>query len=207
VPPAAVAVPTAVLQGAIASTVKIESQGCGVTREGSGFTVAPQVVVTNAHVVAGATRVDAFEPDGARRSASIVTFDDNRDLAVLSVAGLDEPPMAIAEPSVGTDGAVLGHPEGQDAVRAAPAAVREQILAVGRDIYGDDVTTRDVLVLAASLAPGDSGAPMIDPAGRVVGVAFAVAPDRPATAYALSDAELRAVLDAPRVSGAGGACM
>jgi hypothetical protein len=38
-------------------------------------------------------------------------------------------------------------------------------------------------------------------------VAFAVAPDRPATAYALSDAELRAVLDAPRVSGAGGACM
>ena len=49
-------------------------------------------------------------------------------------------------------------------------------------------------MLAADLAPGDSGSALVDPAGAVIGVAFAVAPDKPGVAYALAISELEAVL-------------
>jgi S1-C subfamily serine protease len=51
-----------------------------------------------------------------------------------------------------------------------------------------------VFILASDLAPGDSGGGLVNPAGAVVGVAFAIAPDRPGTAYALTSDELRPVL-------------
>jgi S1-C subfamily serine protease len=81
--------------------------------------------------------------------------------------------------------------------------VRQVASAVGRDIYGQDRTRREVLFLAASLRPGDSGSAFIDADGKVAGVAFAIAPDRPGTAYALDDSELRAALATPRQLGVG----
>jgi S1-C subfamily serine protease len=54
---------------------------------------------------------------------------------------------------------------------------------------------REVLILASDLEPGDSGSPLVDAAGRVVGVAFAIAPDRPGVAYAVTTDDLRTVLD------------
>jgi len=76
--------------------------------------------------------------------------------------------------------------------------VREEVAALGRDLYDAHATRRQVYILAAELAPGDSGGAFVDRVGRVVGVAFAIAPDRPGTAYALTVAELDAVLRAPR---------
>jgi len=72
--------------------------------------------------------------------------------------------------------------------------VARRITAVGRDIYGTGVTSRDVLELRSSLRPGDSGSALVNPAGNVVGVAFAIAPDRADVAYALATDELDAVL-------------
>ena len=88
---------------------------------------------------------------------------------------------------------MFGHPGG-GALEVSPFQVAEQITASGRDIYDRSGTEREVLVLAAALAPGDSGSALIDPAGSVVGVAFAVAPDEPGVAYALAVSELEAVL-------------
>ena len=204
--PTTTPVPPEVLERVRRSTVKIESQGCGALHSGSGFAAATDLVVTNAHVVAGADRVRVLRPDGRRLTASVVAFDDNRDLALLRVPGLGQTPLPIARSAAGQQGAVLGHPGGQNAVRIAPAAVRDKGPAVGRDIYGDDVTRRLVLFLAARLAQGDSGAPMVNEGGQVIGVAFAIAPDRPNTAYALADEELRTVLSAPRNPGSG-ACI
>jgi S1-C subfamily serine protease len=102
---------------------------------------------------------------------------------------------------------VLGYPGGQNTVRVAPATVSFEQPTTGRDVYGQDRTRRQVLFLAASLRPGDSGSAVIDQQGRVVGVAFAIAPDRAGTAYAVDDSELRAVLAAPRAAGAGGPCI
>ena len=206
-PPGDIPVAAAVVARAVASTVNVESSGCGGLHEGSGFTVATDVVVTNAHVVAGGKRIRIRRPDGRLLPATIVYFDDNRDLAVLVVPGLGQQPLPIADAGEGTPGAVLGYPGGQNTVRVAPAIVRQDAPTVGRDIYGGERTRRQVLFLASNLRPGDSGAALINGEGQVIGVAFAIAPDRPGTAFALDDSELRAALAAPRRSGSGGPCI
>jgi S1-C subfamily serine protease len=155
--------------------------------------VEPGVVVTNAHVVAGEDDTTVFPESGGDEAATVVAFDPERDLAVLSAPGLDPPALPMADPDVGTKGAVLGHPGGGP-LEVSPFAVREEVRASGRDLYDERDTLRSVLVLASRLAPGDSGAPLVDPAGEVVGVAFAIAPDREGTAYALDPSEVRAVL-------------
>ncbi len=178
-----------------ASTVKVEGVACRSEREGSGFSVAPDLVMTNAHVVAGQDETTVVRPDGTRLTATPVAFDPDRDLALLSVPGLDQTPLAVVDGEVGATVAVFGHPGGQNAIRVAPASVRQQVMAVGRGLYGLGVVRRSVYVLAADLSPGDSGAGLVDTDGDVVGVAFAIAPDRDTTAYALTAAELRPVLE------------
>jgi S1-C subfamily serine protease len=79
----------------------------------------------------------------------------------------------------------------------APFEVGRQVVATGTDIYDSARTERDVLVLAAALRPGDSGAALIDPDGEVVGVAFAIAPDKDGVAYALAMSEVDAVASGP----------
>jgi S1-C subfamily serine protease len=93
---------------------------------------------------------------------------------------------------------VFGHPGGQVDLEVSPAGIAERINAVGRDLYDSRSTRRDVFILAADLAPGDSGGALVDEQGTVVGVAFAIAPDRAGTAYALTDDELSEVLALPR---------
>jgi S1-C subfamily serine protease len=144
------------------------------------------------------SRPSVLRTDGRRLPATVEVFDPERDLAVLRVAGLGEAALPVGSGDVGKEGAVFGHPNGQDELAVIPARIDSKVNAQGRDLYGDREIRREVLILAAALVPGDSGGALVDPAGAVVGVAFAVAPDEPATAYALSSVELRAVLAVPR---------
>lgn len=197
-PPESSGLSQAVLDAAVASTVRIEGPACGRIQEGSGFVVEPGVVVTNAHVVAGEDRTMLFEASGRRVAARVVHFDPDRDLAIL-VGDVQAPPLPIAGADTGDRGAVLGYPGGGP-LDVSPFEVREIVTAVGRDLYDQHATRREVLVLASDLAPGDSGAALVNPDGAVAGVAFAIAPDRPGTAYALDVSELRAALAAPRAT-------
>ena len=206
-PPTQTALDPAVAARVEASTVKVSGTACGRILEGSGFTPAAEIVVTNAHVVAGVDRPQVRRPDGRRLSAAVIVFDPARDLAVLRVPGLGQVPLAVRDADVGDVGAVFGHPGGQEPVEVSPARIEGRVNALGRDLYGQSVTRRDVLVLAAELRPGDSGGPLVDTSGGVVGVAFAIAPDNPATAYALARGELAAVLSAPRASTDTGPCL
>lgn len=192
-PPVASGIPPEVLQRAAASTVRVEGEACGRLQEGSGWVVAPGFVVTNAHVVAGEDDTVVFPEGGDEEEGTVVAFDAARDIAVLSVPGLDRPPLALVDPEPGTTGAVLGHPGGGP-LEVSPFEVVDELEAQGRDLYDERTTLRSVLVLASELAPGDSGAALIDPTGSVVGVAFAIAPDRSGTAYALDPDEVRSVL-------------
>lgn len=185
-----------------ASTVKVEGVACRFERDGSGFAVAPDLVVTNAHVVAGQQRTTVVRPDGRRLRAQVTVFDPARDLALLAVPGLGQTALPLAAGKVGTTAAVFGHPEGQAALEVSPASIRQQVNALGPDLYDLGVTRRTVFVLAADLAPGDSGGAVVDADGAVVGVAFAISPDNDETAYALSTSELRTVLEAERQSPA-----
>jgi len=164
-------------------------------QDGSGFTTAsPDTVVTNAHVVAGEKNTSVITLNGRRLKATVVAFDPNRDLAILRAPGLNQAPLATATAKPGSTGAVFGHPGGQTPLAVSPAAIRQQVTAVGRDLYDSRETRRQVFILASDLAPGDSGGALVNPIGQVVGVAFAIAPDRPGTAYALTTDELRPML-------------
>lgn len=193
--PSSVSLSTAVVDAVRASTVKVEGDACRKTQEGSGFAVGDGLIATNAHVVAGERKTRVLTPSGDAYSANVVLYDAARDLALLRVPRYVAPPLPIASAAtVGETGAVFGHPGGQDALNIQPATVSRQIIAVGRDLYDRQQTKRDVLVLASQLHPGDSGGALVNVQGKVIGVAFAVAPDRANTSYALSTSELRAVL-------------
>jgi S1-C subfamily serine protease len=176
-----------------ASVVRVEGQACNLVLDGSGFAVAPDTVVTNAHVVAGERNTDVYTNDGRRLDASVVAFDPSRDLAVLLVAGAGLPPLSLGDAPPGAVGSVIGHPGGGP-LRATPARVDRLVNATGTDIYRTARTERAVLVLAAHLAPGDSGAPVVDSAGHLMGVAFAIDPGSSNTAYALANSELDPIL-------------
>jgi S1-C subfamily serine protease len=210
-PPSASPLNATVTTRVVASTVKVEGEACNRIYEGSGFAVAPDLIVTNAHVVAGEGRgnTEVLLPSGRRLPATVVLFDSNIDLALLEVPSLGENPLTVETANVGTLGAVFGHPGGQDPIAITPARVVLEEEAVGRDLYGVHTSKRDVLVLAAALAHGDSGGPLVDQAGNVIGVAFAISADQSGTSYALSSGELNAALIETRTPGgaATGSCL
>jgi S1-C subfamily serine protease len=178
------------------SVVKVEGVACRRIQDGSGFVVAEDLVVTNAHVVAGERSTTIERNDGRRLSATVVAFDADRDLALLQVPRLKRAALVVSAASRGTIGGVFGHPGGEP-LRIAPFQVSRQTEATGKDIYDEQTTDRQVLELAATLRPGDSGAPLVDPAAEVVGVAFAISTEHPGVAYALATSELDGVLATP----------
>ena len=174
------------------STVQIAGAGCGVIQEGSGFVVAPDTVVTNAHVVAGIPDPMVIDTK-ARYPATAVVFDPRLDLAVLRVPGLTDPalPLDVTTVGRGTTGVVLGFPGGGP-FQFGKAGVAAQFNAVGLDIYGNAETTRSIYQLDAVVRPGNSGGPLVasgDPGianGTVIGVVFARSTTDSDVGYALA---------------------
>jgi S1-C subfamily serine protease len=182
------------------SVVKVLGEACGQEQEGTGWVAERHLVVTNAHVVAGEPRTYVETSDGTNYDARVVAFDPDADIAVLQVPDLDAPPLKQADADAHEIGWVYGHPDG-GRLRVAPARIGEEIRADGNDIYRTkDHVFRHVFILAARLRPGDSGAPFVNKQGAVVGVAFAIDPAHPGTAFALTDKEVTKVL-ATVVSG------
>jgi uncharacterized membrane protein required for colicin V production len=118
------------------STVKVTGSACGAIVEGSGFVVAPQLIVTNAHVVAGDGSPRVVDGSGSH-AATPVWFDPKLDVAVLEVPGLSDPPLQIDASTVarGTQSAVLGFPE-DGGLTIIPSAIDGAFPAPGLDIYG-----------------------------------------------------------------------
>ncbi len=169
-----------------ASVVKIEGQGCGGIVDGSGFVVGPNLIATNAHVVAGIRQPYVQDGNGTHRSTPI-WFDPNLDFAVLQTANLAGEPLHITSTSVpsGTAAVALGYPGG-GAFAARVAAVLEEITASGRNIYGRGNTVRDVYEIQADIIPGNSGGPLIAKDGSVIGVIFAQSTSYQHVGYALT---------------------
>jgi S1-C subfamily serine protease len=199
----------AAFRAAQASTVEITGHACDVVLEGSGFAVADGYVVTNAHVVAGETDPQVTSRAGTIRAVPVL-FDPRLDIAVLRVPGLHAPALPLAPTTVprGTDGAVLGYPQGGPLTGNA-AAVRAEITAVGRDIYGTGQISRDVYELQTTVRPGNSGGPFTLPTGTVAGVVFAASTTDPKLGYAIASTEVQPLIDQAvgRIGAVGtGAC-
>jgi S1-C subfamily serine protease len=181
------------------SVIKITgvAEACNRGQEGSGWVVAPDRVVTNAHVVAGMKSATLrIHGTGRSYTGRVVIFDAKRDLAVLAVPGLPAAPLRQGpDLARGDAGVVAGFPL-DGPYRLDAARVREVVDARGSDIYGQPGTSREVYSLYAQVRPGNSGGPLLSPDGRVVGVIFAKSLDDTRTGYALTIGEARPVLDA-----------
>jgi len=177
-----------------ASVVRLNVRACGRTQQGTGYVQSPELIITNAHVVAGGSKVTIIDDVGEHFEGTVVAFDAERDLAAVRVPGLSAPPLTAATALPNSAAATFGHPGGGQ-LRVAPARVADVLRASGRDLYDVDNTIREVLVMAVSLRLGDSGAPVVNLDGGVVGVAFAVAPDGDDTAYAVTTGEVIGFLD------------
>ncbi|HUH08707.1 MAG TPA: MarP family serine protease [Egibacteraceae bacterium] len=180
------------------SVVQIQALGCGGISSGTGFVSQAGFVVTNAHVVAGGETVTVRDAEGIHEAVA-VHFDPDLDLAVLSAPDTAAPAIAWAGQPAGREvaGATLGYTGGRAELVVRPAAVRGRGTAIGRDIYGRDLVTREVLTLSSAVQRGDSGGPFVTGDGRVAGVVFASAVAERDTSYALpADGVEQAVADA-----------
>jgi putative serine protease PepD len=156
------------------SVVSVRAREGGATAGGTGFVIDSNgTIVTNAHVVAGASQVQVrFEDNGAGVDADVLGSDQSSDLAVLRVdASKTEnlKPLALADSDtvkVGDLAVAIGYPLGLD--RTATAGI---ISGVGRAIQAPNGFSIDkVIQTDAPINPGNSGGPLLDGAGRVIGV-------------------------------------
>ena len=174
------------------SVVKVRgvAPSCQKVLEGSGFVVAPNRVMSNAHVVAGSESV-TIEVDGQTYNADVVSYDPDADISILDVADLPSAPLQFAdeEAAAGTDGIVMGFPGGGD-FAATPARVREVIELSGPDIYRTTTVNREVYTIRGTVRQGNSGGPMINRAGKVLGVVFGAAVDDVDTGFVLTADEV-----------------
>ena len=185
------------VQAAGDSVVRVLGTACGLGVEGSGWIAAPGLVVTNAHVVAGESDT-TVTPAGSSSSldATPVHYDPENDLAMLRVNGLDGAPLSLA-PDVqsGTAGAVLGYPE-NGPFTIAPARVGATGPVVTQDSYGRGPVTRELTAVRGEVRSGNSGGPLVDGAGKVMGTIFAATTQGKPGGYAVpNDVVSRALGD------------
>jgi S1-C subfamily serine protease len=160
------------------SVVRVLGTACGLGVEGSGWAAGPDLIVTNAHVIAGQedTTVTALD-DAARHDAVPVAFDTDDDIAVLRVLGLGAEPLPLAaEASAGTAGALLGYPE-NGPFRTTPVRLGGTATGNGEDAYGAGPVRRTITSLRGRVRSGNSGGPVIDGEGRVLATVFAATAD------------------------------
>jgi S1-C subfamily serine protease len=181
------------VRAAQASVFKIygEAPSCDRGIEGTGFVYAPHRMITNAHVVAGTSRVSVQVSSSQTLPAQVVLYDPERDVAVLSVPDLDAPALRFSSTpaNTGDPAVVLGYPEdGPFDVRSARVRSRQSVS--GNDIYGDGNVRRDIYSIYAVVRSGNSGGPLLAANGTVLGIVFATALESSNTGYALTDGEI-----------------
>jgi uncharacterized membrane protein required for colicin V production len=181
---------------ASASVVRIDGTACGLAIEGSGWVAQPDLVVTNAHVVAG-EQDTTVEIDGRSPGllAQSLAFDPTDDVAILYVRGLGLPPLSMAgEPSSGTPGAILGYPE-NGPFDVQPGRIGRTQSVITQNAYGQGPVTRTLTPLRGLVRPGNSGGAMVDHAGRVLTTVFAATVGgHPRGGYGVANATVRAAL-------------
>jgi S1-C subfamily serine protease len=187
----------AALDTAAESVLRITGNAvaCGQSQSGSGFVVAPERVMTNAHVVAGVTEAVVEVPGAGALTGEIVYFDPVDDLAVIAVPGLSVLPLTLqGDLGVDSEAVSLGYPFGGP-FDSDPARVLSMDSVLVADIYGQSPTPRAVYTLAADVQQGESGGPLLSVDGRVAGVIFAKAATTENVGYALAIAEVAPVVE------------
>lgn len=172
------------------SVVRVLSTACGLGIEGSGWAVRPNLIVTNAHVIAGADDTTVTTQSGVEIDATAVYYEPEDDLALLRIdSKLPILPVSSERP-VGTSAAVLGYPE-NGPYTVTPARIGETRETISEDSYGRGPIDRTITALGGDVRSGNSGGPLLDGQGRVVGVVFAATTGGPAGGFAVPAEQVR----------------
>lgn len=186
---------------ALASVVKVlgRADQCSSQLEGTGVVVTPGRVLTNAHVVAGTSRVVVEGPDESPVVATVVYLDPDADVAVLDAPELAASPLTLApeQTGQGDEAVIAGYPNG-GGLDTASARVRSTNTLLGLDIYGEDEVLREVVAFRGQVQPGNSGGPLLSTQGQMLGLVFAASLTDLDTGYALALGELERALDVAR---------
>lgn len=158
------------------SVVRITGTACGLSLEGSGWVVRDGLVITNAHVVAGESdTVVQLRGSGTKYDATAIAFDPKNDIAVLRVPGIRgraRPLPVRHDPPSGASGAILGFPH-NGPYDVEPARIGRTEHALTDDAYGNGPVKRSIVILRGRIRSGNSGGPVVDSRGKVLGTVFA----------------------------------
>jgi S1-C subfamily serine protease len=181
-----------VVRSVSGSVVQISGVAASCSRQidGSGFVYARERVMTNAHVLAGVSD-PVVSAEGEEYDAVPVYVDEEADVAVLAVPGLPQVPLTFSQGPAesGDDAIIMGYPGG-GGLFVGPARVRQRTDISGPDFRNEQTVVRDVYAFRGEVRAGNSGGPLFDPEGQVLGVVFASAIDDPLTGYALTYEEV-----------------
>jgi S1-C subfamily serine protease len=172
------------------SVVRVLSTACGLGIEGSGWAVRPNLIVTNAHVIAGADDTTVTTQSGVELDATAVYYQPEDDLALLRIESKLPTLPVTSERSVGAGAAVLGYPE-NGPYMVTPARIGETRDTISEDSYGRGPIQRTITALGGDVRSGNSGGPLLDGHGRVVGVVFAATTGGQAGGFAVPAEEVR----------------
>jgi S1-C subfamily serine protease len=161
------------VRNAMPSVVRVLGTACGLRIAGSGWVVAPSLVVTAAHVVAGEDDTLVTVRHSTRGLHAIaVAFDQKNDLALLRVRHLGLQPLPLRKPSPGQAVAILGYPE-NGPLAIVPGRLGATAVVLSEDAYGHGPVARTITSVRGNVRHGNSGGPTVDASGAVSTTVFA----------------------------------
>ena len=191
-------VPRQVLKEAQNSVFIVEGLACGKSSVGLGVLIE-EGILTNAHVIAGAEKLEVIDFNGGRSTTYPINADFKTDLALLKGPDLAVTPLQVAEPKENQRGSILVGSQGL--VKTIPVTLLRLLNIVIADIYGEGKHTRSGLELSADVESGDSGGPIINAKGQVIGLVFSRSTIQSEISYGISSTEFLSVTQGYDPSG------
>ncbi len=191
-PPDVSSIAEPAIAAALDSVVKVEGTAleCSTRITGSGFVIGQDLIITNAHVVAGITNPTVrVKGKGKAFEGVVIYFDPANDVALIRTVNFPSVALRISDPLVRGQGAVVAGFPGGGPLTLIPARVRSVLESSDTDIYGKNTVSRQIYALSADIKHGDSGAPMFALDGSVAGLVFASSAVDAQTGYALTASE------------------
>jgi S1-C subfamily serine protease len=189
------------------SVEKVLGSACGLSVQGSGWVAGPEVVVTNAHVVARENDTTVMTDGGPQLDAQAILFDVHNDVAVLRVSGLGAPALAgHPRAPAGDPVAILGYPE-DGPYHVSPGRLGPTQTVISNDAYGQGPIRRRMTAIRGNVRSGNSGGPVVDEEGRVVATVFAATTQGPRGGFGIPTGIVESDMRAARGPVGTGPCV